>query len=158
MWTGADIAFLRRNAELGAGAIALHLGRSVGSVKQEAQRLRISLRRPGERRGSVLGQPRGVSVCRGELSQEMLEWMRASGVDPIAGRRELEESVGLCPRCAARPARVLSSGLCTVCHLHDLAAAHREELAEELAVQEAQRDLWAARQELCRARSGSPCE
>ena len=158
MWTGADIVFLRRNAELGAGAIALHLGRSVVCVRVQASRLRISLRQPGSTRGSVLGQPRGVSIRRGDLAPELLEWLRAAGADPIARRRELEETVGLCPRCVARPARVLSSGLCVPCHLHELADAHREELAEELASQEAQRDLWAARQELCRARSGADCE
>ena len=60
----------------------------------------------------------------------------------------LDAEAELCPLCVARPIRVAATGLCRVCHLRELAEAHREAV-EEL---EAQRELWTARQQLKRAR------
>jgi hypothetical protein len=121
------------------------MGRSPAAVKRAASRFRISLRRPGSRRGSVLGQPRGVSLRR-SLRADLV----GGRVDPevLARRMQLDEDAELCPLCVARPIRVAATGLCRVCHLRELAAAHREAL-EEL---EAQRVLWTARQQLKRAR------
>ena len=61
---------------------------------------------------------------------------------------KLDADAELCPLCVARPIRVAATGLCRVCHLRELAEAHREAI-EEL---EAQRELWTARQQLKRAR------
>ena len=61
----------------------------------------------------------------------------------------LDAGAELCPLCVARPIRVAATGLCRVCHLRELAEAHREAI-EEL---EAQRELWTARQQLKRARA-----
>jgi hypothetical protein len=60
----------------------------------------------------------------------------------------LDADAELCPKCVSRPIRVAATGLCWVCHLRELAEAHREAI-EEL---EAQRELWTARQQLKRAR------
>ena len=127
------------------------LGRSPSSVRKAAYRYRISLRRPGSRRGVVLGQPRGVSLRR-----ELREDLASGRVDPtvLARRMRLDEDAELCPSCAARPVRVRQTGLCRVCHLHRLEQAHREALAEL----EAQRGLWQSRQELKRARDRGAAE
>lgn len=55
MWTTTDIRYLREHAGLGASELAIRMGRSPAAVKRAASRFRISLRRPGSRRGSVLG-------------------------------------------------------------------------------------------------------
>lgn len=151
MWTGSEIAFLRRNAAMGAAAIARELGRSVGSVEQQAYRLRISLRQRGSRRGSVLGQARGISI-RAAMREDVLAG-RVSATT-INERLRIDREAELCPSCAVRPAAVQSSGLCRICHNHALADAHREALA----VIESQRDVWQSRQELKRARDaiGAP--
>jgi hypothetical protein len=60
----------------------------------------------------------------------------------------LDADAELCPLCVARPVRVIATGLCRLCHLRELAEAHREAV-DEL---EAQRELWTARQQLKRAR------
>lgn len=145
MWTTTDIRYLREHASLGAGELAQRIGRSPAAVKRAASRFGISLRRPGSRRGSVLGQPRGVSLRR-ELRADLV----SGRVDQelLARRLRLDAEAELCPLCVARPIRVAATGLCRVCHLRELAEAHREAL-EEL---EAQRELWTARQQLKRAR------
>jgi hypothetical protein len=145
MWTTTDIRYLREHASLGASELAIRMGRSPAAVKRAASRFRISLRRPGSRRGSVLGQPRGVSLRR-ELRADLAR----GRVDPevLASRMKLNADAGVCPLCVARPVRVAATGLCRVCHLRELAEAHREAI-EEL---EAQRELWTARQQLKRVR------
>lgn len=141
-WTTAEIRLMREHAHLGAEAVARLLGRSVRSVQGAAARQRISLRRRGVRRGSVLGQPRGVS-----LRPEVRETLFHRG-ELVARRLRVEREAELCPCCAQRPQRVRVTGLCLPCHLERLAEAHREAQAEI----EAQRRLWAERQRLHRAR------
>ena len=145
MWTTTDIRYLRDHASLGAEEVARRMDRSPAAVKRAASRFRISLRRPGSRRGSVLGQPRGVSLRR-QLRADLVD----GRVDPevLASRMELDAEAELCPLCVARPIRVAATGLCKVCHLRELAERHREAI-DEL---DAQRDLWTARQQLKRAR------
>ena len=145
MWTTIDIRYLREHASLGASELATRMGRSPVAVKRAASRFRISLRRPGSRRGSVLGQPRGVSLRR-----DLRTDLTGGRVDPevLASRMKRDADAELCPLCVARPIRVAATGLCRVCHLRALAEAHREAI-EEL---EAQRELWTARQQLKRAR------
>jgi hypothetical protein len=145
MWTTTDIRYLREHASLGAEELARRMDRSPAAVKRAASRFRISLRRPGSRRGSVLGQPRGVSLRRSLRSD-----VAGGRVDAevLARRMQLDADAELCPLCLARPIRVAVTGLCRVCHLRELAEHHREAI-DEL---EAQRDLWAARQQLKRAR------
>ena len=146
-WTSKELALLRDNATRGARECAKLLDRSLPSVRCTAHRHRISLRRRGSRRGSVLGQPRGVSLRRG-LREDLVGPRVAAAV---AARMALDREVELCPYCAARPISVKTTGLCRTCHLHALAEAHREQLTEI----EAQRALWQSRQELKRARDGA---
>jgi hypothetical protein len=147
-WTSSELATVRAQAHLGAARVADLLDRSVASVRSAAYRQRISLRRKGSRRGSVMGQPRGVSLPA-ELRRGLL---RTRVAEAVAARVALDEEAALCPACAARPIRVASTGLCRVCHLRRLAEAHREQLAEV----EARRALWSARQDLKRARDRLP--
>jgi len=150
MWTATDIRYLREHASLGADELARRMGRSPAAVKRAASRFGVSLRRSGSRRGSVMGQPRGVSL-RGELRADLVSGRVDQEV--LARRLRLDAEAELCPSCAARPIRVAATGLCRVCHLRVLAELHREAL-EEL---EARRDLWTARQQLKRARDkGKP--
>ena len=144
-WGGNEIGYVRRNAALGAEEIAHELERSPAAVRSLAHRLRISLRRKGSRRGSVLGQARGSSI-RAALRDDVLAGRVNATM--IAERIRIDAEAELCPQCTARPIRVASSGLCRVCHDHALADAHREALAEL----EARRGVWTHRQRLKRAR------
>ncbi|OPZ43233.1 MAG: hypothetical protein BWY94_01927 [Actinobacteria bacterium ADurb.BinA094] len=143
-WTSRELRTFRANAHLGARACAELLGRSVASVRCAAHRHRISLRQDGSRRGSVLGQPRGVSLRRG-LREELVS-KRLDG--PLAERLRLDREAELCPSCAARPIAVPTTGLCHICHTHALTQAHRDEIA----LLEAKRALWTSRQQLKRLR------
>lgn len=151
MWTTSEIAILRSSGHLGAVAVAAMLGRSVGSVREAARRQRISLRRRGERRGVLLGQPRGVSL-RELLPPEVAADRRLAAL--ILERQRVDADAELCPRCATRPASVRQTGLCPPCHKRRLAEVHREIVAD----QEASRELWQARQAVKRARdkAGEP--
>jgi hypothetical protein len=143
-WTSIDVAELRRLAPLGVREVALILARSEGSVRQQAARLRISLRRQGERRGLVLGQPRGVAFDDPA--------MKALREQVLAGQADVERIVrralawargaDLCPSCAINPIEVESTGFCTACHKRELARAHARE-DDEL---QAQRELDRERQ------------
>lgn len=158
-WTSSEIATLREHAHLGATAVATLLGRSVRAVRLAASRNRISLRRQGERRGIILGQPRAVSWSSQSGAGADSTRLSAIREDALAGvidlgdleRRALEEMVSrtrsLCPSCGARPQERRSTGLCEPCHLRGLARAHRDEMDRR----EARRDLWAARQAKHRA-------
>lgn len=157
-WTSSEILKLRNNANLGAEACAALLGRSVKSVKHKAARERISLRKPGERRGLLIGQSRTTA------------WMEQEGISPVRLAQMREEAIAgtldigdlerrildavrrpnrpLCPWCGTRPQQKSTTGLCEPCHLRELARQHREE-AERAA---ARRELDAARQQASRAR------
>lgn len=132
-WSTREIEELRRLAHLGAAGAAAALHRSVHAVRTAAKRHRISLRQPGERRGLVLGQPRGVRAT-GEL-RRLREQILAGELDPAeveARGAAVLLGAELCPACAARPPEVSSTGLCRPCHLRALAhgAAHvRAEVA-----------------------------
>jgi len=145
MWTTRDIALLRANAHLGAEELARLLGTTPCAVRNLAHRQRISLRRRGERRGILLGQPRDLSLA--ELVGGKLAADRKTAA-LVLERSELTAAGELCPECCARPVRVRKTGLCLPCHKRRLADAHRELLAEA----EAGRELWQARQALKRAR------
>lgn len=136
---------LKVHANEGARTVAQMLGRSLRSVKAAAHRQRISLRRRGERRGSVLGQPRGVSIQAAIRSDVVDGRVDATA---LAVRMRIDSEAGLCPSCARRPATVTMTGLCDVCHLDRLTRAHLDEV-EKI---DAQRALDASRQTLCRAR------
>ena len=144
-WTTVEIALLRENASLGVTRLASLLQRSEPSILRAAHRHRVSLRTPGERRGSVLGQPRGIS-----LKRRIREDIVSGAVDAtvLAERMRLDAEAELCPCCGIRPVRVPSTGMCRACHLSRLADLHREALAECAAQQE----LWRERQALHRAR------
>lgn len=145
MWTTRDIALLRANAPLGAVELARLLETTPRAVRNLAHRQRISLRRRGERRGILLGQPRELRLS--ELVGERLAADRKTAA-LVLERSELTAADQLCPECCARPVRVRKTGLCLPCHKRRLADAHRELLAET----EAGRELWQARQALKRAR------
>ena len=144
-WTTGDLAFLRANSSLGAQALSDLMERSLWSVKNAAHRHRISLRRTGSRRGAILGQPRGCSVCA-ELRSDVM----TGKVDQelLARRVEVERHASMCPDCGRRPAQVAKSGLCRICHSQRLSEAHLEQL-DEL---DSRRALWSSRQALHRAR------
>lgn len=158
-WTTGEIARLRRLAgTLSLEELAAELGRSTGSIRGAAHRHAISLRRTGERRGRILGQPAGVRLISGEDALTRLEAWRRLREDVLAGRVDtgrIERRVraalrgeDLCPLCARRPVEVNRTGLCEVCHLTELARGHRDEL-ERI---EAARENDAARALTYRAR------
>lgn len=144
-WTSADVQTLRENGHLGVTTVSLLLGRSSSAVRMQAHAFRISLRRQGERRGLVIGQPRGQAILpriRGDIVDG-----RVSD-EAIAARMQLIQESTLCPVCCARPIEVPTTGWCLHCHRASLVAAHLQEL-EKL---DSQRALWASRQALCRGR------
>ena len=145
MWTTGDIAFLRANAGLGAAELSRLMERSVWSVRQAAYRNRISLRRRGERRGTLLGQDRGLRLAD-VLPPEATADRKLAAL--VLARQRIDERAELCPSCCVRPVRVRSTGLCVPCHRRRLAEVHRELLAER----EATRELWQSRQALKRER------
>lgn len=141
-WTTGELKIMRANAHLGAAALAELLERSQRSVEAAASRHRISIRRRGESRGTVLGQPRGESLDPA---------VRATLVDGgalVAERMRVNHEAALCPSCAKREIAVRVSGLCKPCHLRRLRDIHLDRLAERTA----QRELWTARQQLKRSR------
>lgn len=142
-WTSKDLAFLRKHAGLGAAELADRLGRTRRAVEQAAHRHRISLRPRGERRGTLLGQPRGVRLR--DLLPADIDRKTAT---LVLARQEIDAEAELCPSCAQREIAVRTTGLCWPCHKRRLADVHRDLLAE----QEAQRELWRTRQQLKRAR------
>jgi hypothetical protein len=161
-WTSKELARLRAAAHLGAAGAAEALSRPPESVRQAAKRHRISLRQPGERRGLLLGQPRGVSLLEARDAASHATALRAVREEVLAGRLDpanleraarrrylLERGVPLCPGCARNPQENRASGLCVPCHLRHLADGHRSEGDE---AQEAQRELWRERQRKVRAR------
>jgi hypothetical protein len=107
-WTSKELAELRRHRELGAVEIASHLGRSVGSVPAAAYRQRVTLRRPGERGGHLLGQARSASLPAEERERAI--------ADPVFLQRAAAARGGaLCPDCGRRPVEIITTGFCGVC-------------------------------------------
>jgi ribosomal protein L37AE/L43A len=163
-WTSTEVAFVRDNANMGASVIGLALGRTTASVKALANRNRISLRSTGERRGTLLGQPRGVRwLEQGDGGGMRLGRIRSDVLDGEVSMTDLEARVREialgsskpdCPACGARPQQRESTGLCEVCHLRALAQAHRDSEA----VREAKRELWRARQESSRSKRAKASE
>ena len=148
-WSTIEIVHLRACAALGLEAAAVELGRSTASVRGAACRFRVSLRRPGCRRGAVLGQPRGVS-----LKKAMRDDLVSGRIDPavLEERARLDADAPLCPLCGIRPQRRGDPmGWCTPCHLERLADAHRQALADI----EAQRAYWDSKVRLSQARRGA---
>ncbi len=147
-WTSLELRAMREHAHLGIEAVALLLGRSATSVRLQSARFRISLRTEGERRGLVLGQPRGQAILpriRGDIMDGTVS------DEAIAARMALSRDAALCPVCARRPIEVASSGWCLPCHRERLVSAH----LAELEVIDSQRSLWSSRQALCRARKSA---
>ena len=147
-WTTAEIRILRDNADEGAVGVARLLGRSTSSVEHAAYRHRVSLRRPGHRCGSVLGQPRGVRL-RAAMRADIVDGRVSATL--IAARMKIDHDAALCPCCGYREIEVKNSGLCRPCHVSRLIQGHKDALAAI----EAQRRLWSVRQELHRARVAS---
>lgn len=159
-WRSSEIVVLRQNAHLGAEAVAALLGRTVRSVKRKAEKERISLRRPGERRGLLLGQPAGESWANSDVSgidPGRLAALRRDAINREVDLGVLEGRVRdavlnrhrpLCPMCSRRHVERSTTGLCSPCHWRELARAHREEAERN----NARRELDAARQEASRAR------
>jgi hypothetical protein len=107
-WTSKEIARLRRDSELSAAECARLLGRSVGSVKMAAYRQRITLRRPGERGGHLLGQARKACLPPEERARAL--------ADPaLISRAAAERNGSLCPDCGRRPVEVAATGFCGIC-------------------------------------------
>lgn len=135
-WSVREINDLRRNAALGADTLAHLLGRTPNAIRLQAAKLRISLRRAGERRGRVLGQQPSTELPPG--------WRDLAVTDPATASTLAQDALTqapLCPRCATWP-QAPRLGICRVCHTHALAEAHRH--AQALAT--AKRDLDQARQ------------
>ena len=144
-WTSKELQRLEDNGHLGAVALADLLDRSPGSVRGAAYRSRISLRRKGSRCGSVLGQPRGVSLRR-DIREDIVSGRVSDEL--LARRMQADHDAETCPTCGRRPIRVRTTGRCLVCHREALAAAHLEALEE----QDAERAMWSTRQALTRER------
>jgi hypothetical protein len=128
-WTSKEIAQLRKLAPLGARAVAEALGRPVGSVRAQAYGQHISLRRSGERRARIMGQPRSASFVQDPRLREL----RAQDLE-LPGRRRrngpsygrnlgedlaLQRDAPLCPACGARPQET-REGWCRVCGLKQI--------------------------------------
>lgn len=77
-------------------------------MRAAAYRQRVTLRRPGERSGHILGQARKASLPAEERA-------RAIG-DPVFLSRAAAARLGtLCPDCGRRPVEVATTGFCGVC-------------------------------------------
>lgn len=158
-WTSQELMLLKSQSHLGAKAIAQMIGRTEKSVRNAAARHRVTLRKPGERRGLVLGQPRGVgwsAQIRAGVPLDRLELLKEQVVNGEVDMGTLEararEAIEgrprpICPSCGQRPVERSTTGMCEVCHWQYLARAHRDE-ADRV---EARRRLDAARQEKSRA-------
>lgn len=147
-WTTKELSRLREVARLGAAGAARTLGRSVHSVKSAAKRHRISLRRPGSRRGRVLGEARGLTLPA-EIRDDFLTGTVDAGL--VARRVQTDGDAEMCPCCGRRPRRVRATGLCTVCHRERIIERHRECIDELVA----KRQVDRLKQQKHRLRSGA---
>lgn len=142
-WTVNELQVLRDNARHGVHVVALLTGRSVKSVKRAAERNRISLRRKGERRGSVLNERRpGEDSARLRILDGTGDQGRVDHYVALEAAARRGQPADLCPSCTARPVERPRTGLCHPCHLMALADAHRHDQARA----EGQRQLWTERQ------------
>ena len=155
-WSTEELRTLRANAQHGAGAVSAMLGRSEAAIWSAAKRYRISLRRRGETRGKILGQ-RGAWSAISAIDGARLDLIRSEILEGILVVAVLEARIReehhgprrpLCPACGQRPQERPATGLCEVCHLRELARAHRDEVERR----EARRELWQARQDKHRRR------
>ena len=150
-WTTREISYLRGHSREGAAAIAAHLGRTVRAVRQQATRMRISLRRVGVRRGLLLGQPRGESWRRGPaalIRQAALAGELDLTLAEARVEGDLTDPLPVCPSCGVRPARHAKTGLCVVCQRRRLAEQYKEQAAEA----QANREYQVAKQQAHRSR------
>lgn len=155
-WTSTELKLLSKVASLGAEACTDAINefraskglepRTVQSIKATANRRRLSLRRPGVKRGRsskglILGQPvNGIpaealadfNLVRNAVISEGFDIAAAEARVAAEVRGELD----LCPTCCARPVQKRSTGLCEICHWKHLAQAQRERVA----AQQAERD------------------
>lgn len=155
-WSSTELAELRKLAPLGEVVVAELLGRSITSVRGQAYRQRISMRRDGERRGLLLGQPRGVSLVAAAARYPDLAQIRENVFEQRADIERIDRRVRLlargaplCPACGRRPQEVERTGLCEDCHTRELAHAH----AMEADRAEADRHLDRERQRKHRRRA-----
>lgn len=170
-WTSKEVARLRELAPLGADAAADELDRSVWSVKNAARRHRISLRRPGSRRGLILGQPRAVSFAAARDDAHRAQILAAIRADILTGRldrdwiekrtrwyeRWLAAGSPLCMECMARPLEHDRTERCGPCHLRFLAEQHRNDTSRADARKAHQRERQASSRRRRRALStGNP--
>lgn len=138
-WTSSELNRLRELAGMDVDLIAEELGRSAASVRMAAHRNRISLRQPHSTNGLLLGQPRGVSWLGDRHEAATLRALRqlradvlAGKVDPAQPERAVRRAWAVargappCPACTRNPQENARTGLCTDCHLKELARAHRE--------------------------------
>jgi hypothetical protein len=109
-WTSSELALLRGRGDLGAAELACLLDRSVASVRSAAQRSRISLRRPGDCRGRVLGE------CERRVSPGTRAAIAAAPA-LVMRRGALYREAALCPDCGRRRIQIPESGLCEPCHV-----------------------------------------
>lgn len=159
-WSSGELGYLRQHASEGAPAIAEALNRSIESVKNAARRNRISLRREGEKRGLLLGQPKHSSwmdLRKEGISAPRLEQIRQDALAGLIDLGELERQIAdiakgkepeICPQCTTRYIQRAATGLCAPCHLKILARLHQDAVDQR----NAERQLWAARQENSRNR------
>jgi hypothetical protein len=138
-WRSGELATLRRLAPMGASFIAEELGRTERSVRLMAARMRISLRRQGERRGRVLGHVLAIGAGDPTIARIRAAQLDDPRYDASRVERVVELSLAgeeLCPSCAAGPIEVPKFGVCRNCYVRELAAAHRRELDHILAQRE----------------------
>jgi hypothetical protein len=127
---------------LGAEAVAELLGRTVESVRGQAKRQRISLRRNGEWRGRLMDSPAEPNG-QAPLFTRLRADARVGRADlrRVARRAELlARGTDLCPHCAFRPIEVDWLGTCSDCRYRQLARAHAMEPAAIAAKREWDRE------------------
>ncbi len=119
-WNTSEIAFLRANRELGAGALAELLDRSRRSVESAAFRARISLRRPRDARGRLFGE------CAGVRLEELRVTIAGDAPAHFSARLDARADAELCPGCGHRAVQVQRAGLCGPCYVRELACRARD--------------------------------
>ena len=89
-------------------------------------------RRPGYRRGIVLGQPRGDSWAADPKARDMREHVLSGEFDTADAEAQIRAEIAgeavFCPRCAPAPTAT-RTGLCAVCHARALADKHRDAIS-----------------------------
>jgi hypothetical protein len=146
-WTTQELQLLRDHAHEGAEVVAELLDRTVRAVQLRAARERVSLRRPGEARGALLGQPRGVQLSSEPHLAALRVSVLASNGGDLGQLPQLRRDARLCPSCGTHYA-THSSGFCQPCYMGRLAAAY----SEQQATRTMERKLWQLRQDASRAR------